>query len=299
MASRDLDITAMPVIDEILNRTHPPVGKFRLISSGFKGRMLPGDTADSLGSAACISCGNCVDACPVVAAKGVPLPMRTSMALETMVADECLRCYRCIQACPQVDPPLKARARQHRWPAILVHAIVGTTVPLLALSGILMYHWGQDMPVSLYRLLGVLHRVLSPLLLATPLMLLFMDPRRFFEAVRAALLWNRDDLEWLRQGWQWLISGGRKARPKTGYLNPAQRGWYLWVFIMLIGLGGSGIAIWLNSSHKPGLPLTPAAAVHVGLAMITDMLVVLHIVNKLVYPLWRDWRRTFAKGAGR
>jgi len=94
----------------VVSQTRPPVARCRLLSSGFgPGHMLNLDQ-DISGSKACIGCGSCMDACPVLGRDPKRLlraESRTSMALETLVGDDCDRCSNCALACPQVDPTIK------------------------------------------------------------------------------------------------------------------------------------------------------------------------------------------------
>jgi ferredoxin len=65
---------------------------------------------DLSGTKACLGCGCCMDACPVLArdpARRSRSEARTSMALETLVGEDCDRCGNCALACPQVDPTIK------------------------------------------------------------------------------------------------------------------------------------------------------------------------------------------------
>jgi len=98
------------ILHTIFAQARPPVARCRLLSSGFgSGHMLKIDE-DIVGCKACLGCGNCIDACPVLARdsqRRKRSSARTSMALETLVGEDCDRCGNCVLACPQVDPTIK------------------------------------------------------------------------------------------------------------------------------------------------------------------------------------------------
>jgi len=94
----------------IFTQPRPPVARCRLLSSGFgPGHMLK-IAEDITGTKACLGCGCCMDACPVLARDPKRLlraESRSSLALETLVGEDCDRCGNCALACPQVDPTIK------------------------------------------------------------------------------------------------------------------------------------------------------------------------------------------------
>jgi NAD-dependent dihydropyrimidine dehydrogenase PreA subunit len=103
-------VRVQSILRLIFSQPRPPVARCRLLSSGFgPGHMLQ-VTEDLAGSKACLGCGSCMDACPVLARDPRRLhraESRTSMALETLVGEDCDRCGNCALACPQVDPTIK------------------------------------------------------------------------------------------------------------------------------------------------------------------------------------------------
>jgi len=99
-----------PILKMIFAQPRPPVARCRLLSSGLGPAHMLMVTEDLTGSKACLGCGCCMDACPVLVRdpkRRMRTDARNSMALETLVEDDCDRCGNCTLACPQVDPTIK------------------------------------------------------------------------------------------------------------------------------------------------------------------------------------------------
>lgn len=99
-----------PILKLVFSQPRPPVARCRLLSSGFGPGYMLKTSDDLVGSQACLGCGCCMDACPVLARdpkRRLRTEARTSLALETLVGEDCDRCGNCALACPQVDPTIK------------------------------------------------------------------------------------------------------------------------------------------------------------------------------------------------
>jgi hypothetical protein len=157
-------------------------------------------------------------------------------------------------------------------------------------TGILINHWGEGLPRDLRYLVGLTHRVCAVGLLLAP-MLLLLDPRHLRMAARMAFTWSADDLAWLRNAWAWLRSGGKRGALKRGAYNPGQRLWYLYVPAALLVFAATGAIKWIGTDALGKSAVETATLIHVTVAVLTDVLLLLHVYLKLGWPILRDGMR--------
>jgi ferredoxin len=105
------------VLNDILNTHSPPVGRCRILSSGFGTAHGLNISEDISGHKECLGCGNCMDICPFLTrepARRSKTEQRTSMALESIIGEDCDLCHACVLVCPQVDTTIKNYIVNHR-----------------------------------------------------------------------------------------------------------------------------------------------------------------------------------------
>ncbi len=110
------------ILNQVLNTRSPPVGRCRLLSSGFGTSYALNITEDISGHKECLGCGNCVDICPFLAREPFrrdKTEQRTSMALESTVGEDCDQCDACVLVCPQVDTTIKNYIVNHRMVEVM------------------------------------------------------------------------------------------------------------------------------------------------------------------------------------
>ena len=110
------------ILNEVLSTKTPPVGRCRLLSSGFSPTHALNITEDIVGHKECLGCGNCIDICPVLSreqSRREKTEQRTSMALETLVGSDCDLCDACVMVCPQVDTTIKNYIVNHRMVEVM------------------------------------------------------------------------------------------------------------------------------------------------------------------------------------
>ena len=110
------------ILNEVLNTKSPPVGRCRLLSSGFSPAHALNISEDISGHKECLGCGSCTDACPFLSrepSRRDKTDQRTSMALESTVGADCDQCGACILACPQVDTTIKNYVVNHRMVEVM------------------------------------------------------------------------------------------------------------------------------------------------------------------------------------
>ena len=277
------------ILDEILDRAHPPVPRCRIISSGLAPNHTLQVAEDLSGTRACLSCGNCVDACQVVATKAEgTMFVRTSMLLEHVVAEECRRCYQCVASCPQVNQAIKDYVRSFRRIERASHWDLLVSYLVLMCTGILINHWGTGLPTDLRFMLGLAHRIFAAGLLAAPVLLFVLDRHHFKMTLSRALTWSAEDRDWFRNTWGWLKSLGKAGALTRGAYNPGQRLWYLYVPAAIVVFAITGAVKFVGPEVLGNGPVTAATTVHLTLAIATDILLVVHIYLKLVWPTLRE-----------
>jgi ferredoxin len=105
------------ILNQVLSTRCPPVGRCRLLSSGFGTAHALNILENISGHKECLGCGNCVDICPFLSrepARRERTGQRTSMALESIVGEDCDLCDACVLVCPQVDTTIKSYVVNHR-----------------------------------------------------------------------------------------------------------------------------------------------------------------------------------------
>jgi ferredoxin len=110
------------VLNDILSTACPPVGRCRLLSSGFGTAHSLNINEDISGHKECLGCGNCVDICPFLTrepSRRKKTEQRTSMALESIVGEDCDLCQACVLVCPQVDTTIKNYIVNHRLAEVM------------------------------------------------------------------------------------------------------------------------------------------------------------------------------------
>lgn len=110
------------ILNKVLNTKSPPVGRCRLLSSGFGTSYALNIAEDISGHKECIGCGNCIDICPVLVrepSRRQKTDQRTSMALETLLGEDCDQCNACVMVCPLVDTTIKNYIVNHRMVEVM------------------------------------------------------------------------------------------------------------------------------------------------------------------------------------
>jgi len=279
-------------LKRILDDNHPPVARFRLLSSGASTNLTLYSRNDAKGAPgaldqdkACMSCGNCVDACPVILRKFGALSLqslRTSMYLETVVADSCIRCYSCVRACPQVDKGLKDFALRFRIAEKTAHWVLAVSYMTLAASGIAMNHFRADWSPLFNLIVSTIHKTAAVFFLLSPVVLLLFDRPHLKRLFNGLKRWGKADWQWVKD---LLASVPRpSAEPAffQGEFNTGQKLWYLLVMAGLVAFPVSGAVKWFFKDSVSAGALAGVTTFHATVALITDLALVVHFYRKIL-----------------
>lgn len=280
------------MIREILDTGRSPVARFRLLSSGISPNHLLDNADGIVGQKACLACGNCIDACPVVLREVDKVDLqvhRTSLHLESIVEDSCLRCYACIKACPQVDRPLKLLAAKHRITEKFVHGWMAIAYILTAGTGILLNHFRGDWSDFFVRLDSFAHKTGALMWLLAPFLFFYFDKYHFQRTMKAVFSWRGKDWLWWKERFKFWFAKGK--RPFEGEYNSGQKVWYLVVLGTMSVLAVTGITRWIWEDSLPAPALTILIDIHVLAALVIDLSFIYHFGRKLLFRAVRRYKQ--------
>jgi len=272
------------ILDEILC----PVARMRLLSDGINDNNRLLGYGPVIGDKACIACGNCVDACPVVTENHGFIKLqnqRTSMALEHMVGLECRRCYRCIRSCPQVDKPIKEYAASYRRGEKTIHMLVAVSIVLLALTGMILSHYRDILPSVEVFLLDFTHRVFGLTLMVVPYLYFLLDRQHLLRWLKKVFLWKKIDWLWAGMLIRHFKDSRNNPMPYTGEFNPGQKAWYLFITLMIPLMTVTGLILLMGFSSEHTSFYSNVKLLHMAVALVTDLFLLIHIYLKYL----RNW----------
>lgn len=282
------------MITNLLDTAWSPVAKMRLLSGGISPNNLLDGGDEIVGQKACIACGNCVDACPVVLRELDCVQSQTnrnSLYLETIVDDKCLRCYQCIQACPQVDRAIKLTATRHRITERIAHWWLGIAYVITAISGILIYHSRNDWSQMFTFEVSAVHKLGAIMWLLAPILFLLFDRYHFSRTLKAITSLGLRDVVW----WKDFIKSvfTKAKRPFEGEYNTGQKTWYIVVLGSMFVLGVSGILRWGWEDSMNLRTLKQIILIHTIAARVIDISFAYHFGRKLFVRALKRSRHIF------
>ncbi len=276
------------LIDLILDENDCPVARMRLFSDGINQNTRVLFHEKITGDKGCLSCGNCVDDCPVIKEKIRFVfihTQRTSMALETIVGNECRRCYKCINSCPQVEKSLKEYALGFRRGKKIVHMFFAMAIVLLALTGMISLHYGDILPGKEVEVLKYVHRILGVFFVMLPFLYYILEQRHMFRLFRKVFIWNKSDWLWTKQLVYHITNHKKYPMPLKTEFNPGQKVWYLYIIIMIPFLSLTGLTLLVGSFYPNNSIIMLIKLTHMIIALTTDIFLFIHIYIKYL----RNW----------
>ena len=275
----------------ILDENNCPVARMRLFSEGIQTNNRIVLYAPITGDKGCLTCGNCVDACPVVREKRrfvFTQNQRTSMSLETIVGTECRRCYACVKACPQVSKTAKEFVLGFRRGEKFIHAYVATLIVSLAATGIFMFHFNEVIPGWQQFGLKMTHAFAGFFLFLAPVLYFLVDREHMMRALKRVFRYGPEDLAWLKDFMDYLKRPGKRLLPSWHEFNTYHKFWYAYLTAIIFVLGLTGIINLMGETVVGPVVSALSYWLHAIFALTTDLLVLTHIYFKLLRHIFRN-----------
>lgn len=272
----------------LLDEAWSPVARFRLLSHGVNENTRLLDSSQVTGDCACLACGNCVDACPVVKLNvGLVFDQnqRTSMALENYVQEECRRCYRCVESCPQVSKDMKEYTAGFRRVEKIVHLLAAFTIVFLALTGVTHSHYADVLGSFEADFLKYAHRTIGVLSIFIPILYYKLDINHFRRTIKKIFSWGNADWRWMKNTWSHIFMPSNHKALVRNEFNPGQKIWYLFIMSFFPVLYLSGLSAMFMGSSNEITSLVNMKVFHMMVALFFDITLFIHIYIKYI----REW----------
>lgn len=278
----------------ILDEPWSPVARFRLMSGGVNANTRLMESDGVTGDSACLACGNCIDACPVVrqnVGRVFNQNQRTSMSLENYVQEECRRCYRCVNSCPQVSKSLKEYTLGFRRVEKIVHLIAALVIISLAATGVTYSHYGEVLGGFEGGLLKYGHRGIGILAIIVPFLYYRFDVCHFRRTLKKIFSWGPQDTAWLRNAFSHTVRSQADTKVSRHEFNPGQKVWYLFILSVFPLLYLSGWSTILLDATGGEIALVRSKMVHMVFALSFDLMLFVHVYMKF----FREWGKTIGQ----
>ena len=284
------------MITSTLDTAWSPVAKMRMMSDGISpNNLLTCEHDELVGQKACLACGNCIDACPVVLREEDTVDLqahRNSLHLEEIVGESCLRCYQCVQVCPQVDRTVKNYVTRHRITERMVHWWMAIAYLLTAGTGVSLYHFREDWSPIFILLISLSHKLGAIMWILSPFLFYYFDRYHFNRTLAAITSLGGKDFAW----WGEFIKSvfGSAKRPFEGEYNSGQKTWYLVVVGGMLVLTITGGIRWVWEGSIPVATMHVINMIHIAAGVTVDVSLIYHFGRKLLVRTYKKTRRVFA-----
>ncbi len=169
----------------------------------------------------------------------------------------------------------------------LVHWLIVVGFTLLVLTGLPIY---LDLSVAQGEggmAIRLWHRVGVVVVALAVCAYVLLDPKRLAEDMRKIFTWGLTDLGWLKAAPGYYFLGDEGTMPAQDKYNTGQKLWYVTVVLGGLGIGVTGLIMWLGrGSVSPNL-FRWSVFLHSVLAVLLVAFTLVHIYLAVMHPLMK------------
>lgn len=164
---------------------------------------------------------------------------------------------------------------------ILMHWFFAISFIVMLITGGIMFFdlTGMDGGVQI----RTIHRTAAVFFVLLPVLYMLFDPKSASSFLRAAFIWDRDALVWLKKSLSYYFRG-KNQMPPQGHINGDQKLWQLIVTVTGLLLMATGILLWffklkISLAVYQGVLLT-----HAGCFVVVLFTFPVHFYLTTLYP---------------
>jgi formate dehydrogenase subunit gamma len=178
----------------------------------------------------------------------------------------------------------KADVVRYRKPARILHWVCAAAFTILFVTGISRFVSSQGQVAS-GSWLYIFHIVAGIVFVAAPVIYFLTNRRASLKGIKYALIWGKEDLDWMKAAPYYYFLCDERAMPPQGYLNTLQKVWLLLVVVFGMMLAVSGVIMWAFMDIASADLLQYILFVHDIAFIAIGTMFLVHVYISVLHPM--------------
>lgn len=176
----------------------------------------------------------------------------------------------------------KAEVERFSLNSRILHWTVFLACAVLTVTGLFLFlPWGGSLAQD--SISRVIHRIAAIVLIGSPVIYFFTNPKGSIEFLLEAFKWGKDDFEWLKHAPDYYFGGKSEKMPPQPHINTGQKMWWCVCIMCTIGFAITGLIMWISAANGSNA-FFAAVLIHDLCLIIGGAMLIVHVYLGAIHP---------------